>query len=385
MRIFEEIKKNYFLLVIVAFAIIFWRVSNYFGEFIDFLSGFIRVISPFLYAFVIAYILSPFVTFFDRIFEGKRILSILAVYAIIIAGIALLGNYIAPKIGNNIYDFYRNLPGIYQDLKKWIIEISKNESLRPLEEIAGISAKNISQNFTNTVITNITEFIQTTSGYLVKFTISFTYQIIKWLFAMLVAIYILIYKETFAAFFRITIMRLFGRKKSRSFFSFLSMCNDMVGRYIGIKAVDSTIIASIALIGLLIMDSPLAFMLAFVVGLTNMIPYFGPFVGMLFTAGVHMFYSPKLALISLVFLFLLQQFDAWFLDPKLVGNKVGVNPFLVILAITIGGGYFGPLGMLLSVPTMALIRVYFLKFIKVQTRKSIERRKIKNEMSKQEH
>lgn len=384
MKIIEEIKKNYFYLIVVAFAIIFWRVSNYFGEFVDFLSGFIRVISPFLYAFVIAYILSPFVTFFDRVFEGRRILSIIAVYAIIIAGLVLLGNYIAPKIGNNIYDFYKNLPGIYQDIKVWLIEISKNESLKPLEEIAGISANNLSHNFTNTIITNLTEFIQTTSGYLVKFTISFTYQIIKWLFAMLVAVYILIYKETFATFFRITIMRLFGRKRSRAFFSFLSTSDDMIGRYIGIKAVDSTIIASIALMGLLIMNSPLAFMLAFVVGITNMIPYFGPFVGMLFTAGVHLFYSPKLALVSLVFLFLLQQFDAWFLDPKLVGNKVGVNPFLVILAITIGGGYFGPFGMVLSVPVMALIRVYFLKFIKVQTRKSIERRKVKIEMTKQE-
>lgn len=384
MKIIEEIKKNYFYLIVVAFAIIFWRVSNYFGEFVDFLSGFIRVISPFLYAFVIAYILSPFVTFFDRVFEGRRILSIIAVYAIIIAGLVLLGNYIAPKIGNNIYDFYKNLPGIYQDIKVWLIEISKNESLKPLEEIAGISANNLSHNFTNTIITNLTEFIQTTSGYLVKFTISFTYQIIKWLFAMLVAVYILIYKETFATFFRITIMRLFGRKRSRAFFSFLSTSDDMIGRYIGIKALDSTIIASIALMGLLIMNSPLAFMLAFVVGITNMIPYFGPFVGMLFTAGVHLFYSPKLALVSLVFLFLLQQFDAWFLDPKLVGNKVGVNPFLVILAITIGGGYFGPFGMVLSVPVMALIRVYFLKFIKVQTRKSIERRKVKIEMTKQE-
>ena len=384
MKIVDEIKKNHMMFLLVIFGILFWRVSDKLDVFFEFVSGFIRVISPFIYAFILAYMLSPFVTFFDRIYEGKRILSIFTVYAIIITMFLLLGNYIAPKIGNNIYDFYKNLPNIYADIKGWIVELSQNESLKPLGEIAGISPGAMSHNLTNTIISNITAFIQSTSSYIVKFAINITYELVKWIFALLVAIYILIYKESFSTFFRITVKRLFGTRKSRAFFSFFETLNDMVGRYIGIKAIDSLIIAMIALVGLSIMKSPLAFMLAFVVGITNMIPYFGPFVGMIFTAGVHLFYDPKLALISLIFLFLLQQFDGWYLDPKLVGNRVGVNPFLVILAITIGGGYFGPIGMILSVPTMALIRVYFLKFIKVQTQKSIERRKQKNKTSKME-
>ena len=135
--------------------------------------------------------------------------------------------------------------------------------------------------------------------------------------------------------------------------------HEMIGKYIGTKAIDSAIIGVLAFLGLMIIGAPYTPLLAIIVGVTNMIPYFGPFVGEVVGAAVGIFVSPAMAITIFVFLLALQQFDAWYLDPKLIGDKVGVKPFYIILAVTIGGGFFGPIGMLLASPTMATINIYY--------------------------
>ena len=132
----------------------------------------------------------------------------------------------------------------------------------------------------------------------------------------------------------------------------------MIGTYLGIKAIDSLIIAFIALVGLNILGSQYVLLLSVIVGVTNMIPYFGPFIGILTGFVINVFSSPISAVIIAIFLLLLQQFDAWFLDPKLIGNKVGLSPLLVILAVTLGGGFYGIIGMILASPVMSVIKIY---------------------------
>lgn len=112
------------------------------------------------------------------------------------------------------------------------------------------------------------------------------------------------------------------------------------------------------------MKSEYALLLSVVVGITNMIPYFGPFIGMVVGFFINVFISPMKAVIVLIYLFILQQFDAWYLDPKLIGNRVGLSPFLVILGVTLGGAIYGPIGMILGSPVMSVIRIYTLKLIK---------------------
>ena len=114
----------------------------------------------------------------------------------------------------------------------------------------------------------------------------------------------------------------------------------MIGAYIGIKALDSLIIGIMAFILLSIVNSEYAVLLSIIVGCTNMIPYFGPFVGEIVGFLINLFVSPIKAVIVFVVLFSLQMFDGWYLDPKFVGNKVGVRPFWIIYAVVIGGGFF---------------------------------------------
>ena len=119
-----------------------------------------------------------------------------------------------------------------------------------------------------------------------------------------------------------------------------------------------------ALVLLNIVKSEYAFLLAVIVGITNMIPYFGPFIGEIVGFLFNVFVSPTKGLIVFLVLLALQLFDGWYLDPKLIGNKVGVRPLFIIVAVLIGGGFYGALGMLLASPTAATIKVYYERIMK---------------------
>ena len=138
----------------------------------------------------------------------------------------------------------------------------------------------------------------------------------------------------------------------------------MIGEYIGIKAIDSSIIAVMALILLTIVKSEYAFLLAIIVGITNMIPYFGPFIGEIIGFLFNVFVSPTKGIVVFLVLLALQLFDGWYLDPKLIGDKVGVRPLYIIIAVLIGGGFFGAIGMLLASPTVATLKIYYERLMK---------------------
>ena len=104
-------------------------------------------------------------------------------------------------------------------------------------------------------------------------------------------------------------------------------------------------------------------LLGVIFGITNMIPFIGPIFGTLIAVGINFFYSPFVALMILVFLLIVQQVETLIIDPKVVGQKMGLNPFLTLLAVTIGGKFMGMIGMILGVPIMGVIKLYFTQFI----------------------
>ncbi|EOD01031.1 Permease [Caldisalinibacter kiritimatiensis] len=113
----------------------------------------------------------------------------------------------------------------------------------------------------------------------------------------------------------------------------------------------------------MIIGAPYALVISTIVGVTNMVPYFGPIIGAVPAVLITLFYNPITALWMLIFILCLQQFDGLYLGPKILGTQVGLKPVYVISAIIIGGGLFGVLGMLLAVPIGAIIRTIFTRYI----------------------
>ena len=353
MNIFSRENSKYIKLtlsLIVTYIII--KLLEY-TPILDKLSSIYTILGPFIIAFIIAYALNPIVNIIMKKTKLSRNISIALTYILFVSLICLISLYIFPGLYSTTKDLIEALPGITSNaqnmIDKIILQINNNPDL----------AKNLSTVDFNTIISSASKLFNSLLSQTLTGAISVTTSIVNMIFGFLISIYILIDKDKFISFTKKATLTIFGRNIGSEIINFVKILNINLGSYIGIKAIDSSIIGFIAIIGLSILGTKYALLLAVIVGFTNMIPYFGPFIGIFITFLVNLFAGNfKLALISSIFLFLLQQFDAWYLDPKLVGNKIGLSPFIVILAVTIGGAIYGPLGMIISTPVASVINFY---------------------------
>lgn len=351
----SKYKHNRYLDLVIAIIVAYIgiKIVNNYTFFFSIVNKFFSIISPFIFAVIIAYILNPIMKFFEKRFKLKRGLSIMCTYILLIGLLSIIIIYLIPKISSNILDIAKNIPYFANETQIWFQNLLKSEGIKSIMDSTG--GFNFDLNFITTKLSGISMSIL---NAFVDKTVSFTSQFIKWIFGFLVSIYILNDKEKFISITKKSVYMILKEKNADKVIRFSKNIHYMIGMYIGIKAIDSLIIGVMAFIGLAIIKSPYSLLIALVVGITNMIPYFGPFIGMLVAFMINIFFSPVKAFIALIFLFLLQQFDAWYLDPKLIGGKVGLSPFLVIFAVTLGGGIYGPIGMVLAVPIVAVIKIY---------------------------
>lgn len=351
-------KKSRTVEFIVSVLIIYIciKIINNYQYFFNGLNSLYNILTPFIFAFIFAYVLNPVMKLFERKLKLNRKISIALTYVSIIACLVLIGFSLIPKIYNNLIDISRNLPSFITDIQEWgdsviaknkvFNEIANNVHLDP--NMIFSKAKDLLGNGLNVMLTS---------------TLSFTSSFIKVLLGFLISIYVLYDKEKFINVGKKSIFLLFREKWGRRIVELIKNIHRLIGAYIGIKALDSLIIGIIAFVGLSIFKCKYSIIVAIIVGITNMIPYFGPFIGMVTGFLVNIFFNPITAFAVFIFLFALQQFDAWFLDPKLIGNRVGLSPYFVILAVSIGGGFYGPIGMILAVPVMAVLKLYWFRII----------------------
>ena len=341
------------ILVIVLIALVGYKLIDNYQMFLNLISTTMSVISPFIYAMIFAYCINPIMNLFERKLKMKRGLSILSTYLLIGGAIVIGALYIVPSIVDSIISITSEIPKYMETVQGWINEALKNQNLYDLINSTGL-LDNIS-----VISGKMSSIIIGILDGSVSSIVSITTNVVKIGFGFLISIYILLDKERFITEVKTITYMILKEEKGTKLIGLVRTYHEMIGKYIGTKAIDSAIIGVLAFLGLMIIGAPYTPLLAIIVGVTNMIPYFGPFVGEVIGAAVGIFITPAMAITIFIFLLALQQFDAWYLDPKLIGDKVGVKPFYIILAVTIGGGFFGPIGMLLASPTMATINIYY--------------------------
>jgi predicted PurR-regulated permease PerM len=249
------------------------------------------------------------------------------------------------------------VPSYVEIVQKWINAILQNQRVKGVIIQAGLLRK--LQEMTGQIGPFTIDLLQNFAMY----SVSFTSNLLNMILGFLISIYVLADKEKFVRSARTVTYMILKEEKGAKLIDFVRTYHKMIGVYIGIKAIDSAIIGLISLVGLIIVGEPYAPLVALITGITNMIPYFGPFIGELVGVLIAVFVSPMKALIVFLVLLSIHLFDAWYLDPKLIGKKVGVSPFGIILGVAIGGGFLGPVGMLLGSPTIATIKIYYEKFL----------------------
>ena len=171
----------------------------------------------------------------------------------------------------------------------------------------------------------------------------------------IISIYLLIDKEKFFALGKKVTASLFNEKHTRVILDLAKRTNLTFGRFIGGKIVDSAIIGVLTFIILTIFKMPYVLLISVIIGITNVIPFFGPFIGAIPSAIIILFVSPIQAIWFLVIVLVIQQVDGNIIGPKILGDSIGISAFWILFSILVAGKLFGLVGMIIGVPMFALI------------------------------
>lgn len=318
---------------------------------------------PFIMGFAIAYVMNPLMKFFERLlkkcgsfFERRpkttRTLAILINYTIIIGGTVWIVIYLLPEIRDSIMAFATNI-SVYSEAMNMRIQTI-------FDQIDFIDSKDVN-NVINRILTpikdiseNAPEILETLASNIYVF----GRVTLQFVMAIFIAFYMLLDKERFGKKVHKGIYAFTSREKAERFLKNIHRVHLLFQNFIVGKAIDSLIIGILAMIGLTIIKAPFPLILSLIIGVTNMIPYFGPFIGAIPAILITLLIDPPLAIVIGIFILILQQFDGNYLGPKILGNSVDLSPLWIILAVLIGGAVMGPLGMFIGVPIFATIKTF---------------------------
>ena len=363
-------KISLYAIFVAVVTTLFYRISsntdNIAPSIIAFFSKIIKVILPILYGLLIAYLFNPIMIFFERYFlkcfkpsnkkqkKAIRSLAIVSVYICILGTIILMIRYLIPQISKNILDLVEIMPRYLENLSGQITEIeghvNSNISMLPYSlDTAKIfdmidPEKLLNKDLINNIIASI-----------MNSTLSITSSLYNLIMGLVIAFYMLTQKEDFSLGIKRLMYSILKKERAEQLIALFTEGNEMFIQFFVGKFIDSSIIGVICFVGLSIMDNPYALLLSFIVGVFNMIPYFGPFLGAIPAIIITLFTGFMPAVFVAIFIFLLQQFDGLVLGPKILGDSIGLSPFWIISGIIIGGALWGPLGMFFASPIVAVI------------------------------
>ena len=355
------------VLVICLCIVFFFLIYRYNG----FAAGWKKltpILQPIIIGIVIAYLINPIMVFFEkhlirwiepkmkkkakakRLCRGIATLGALAVFILIIVVLLVM---LVPQLVESIQGVATTLPSEVQHLiDKTNKYLSSDSEAANFVEDTLIYATNYIKDWamndllpkSNTYLTSIT------TGLINVFKV-----LLNIIVGLIVSVYLLFSKETFIGQFKKLTYALFKPKKANIVIQTARKSNEIFGGFISGKILDSMIIGIICYIVLLIMKMPYPVLVSVIVGVTNIIPFFGPFIGAVPSFIIIVLANPIQGLYFLIFVVILQQVDGNIIGPNILGDSTGLSPFWVIFAIMVGGGLFGFAGMLLGVPTFAVI------------------------------
>lgn len=378
-------KYSFYAFLAVAMSILFYLALNNLGFFLMSLSiglGVTRkILSPFIIGGSIAYLISPGAIWLEKKLYGRvkfiyrnkkflRLISVLTMYIVLLSSITLLIVFVAPQIGNNIRDIIMRVPDYITSTNELISQWTEDlENFSSMEISQHIDAKIAS------VFFSITNILEDMLDNLVVSILSITSGVMNFVLGLILSFYMLMDRESFKKGTEKLLRAILKDGTVELIKNFGREVNDLFVKFIVGKSLDSFIIGCICFVGLRLMGIRYALLLSVIVGVTNMIPYFGPFIGAVPATIITLFDSPLKAFWLLLFILALQQFDGLILGPKILGDSVGVSPFWIIFSIVVGGKLFGVVGMFLGVPVIAIVRLVINRGID----KRLERKREKQE------
>lgn len=357
---------TYFL--VIAAGIIFYFALLRLTDISDVFMKFFDVLKPIIYGLAIAYLLNPIVKYVEKYLcpfldkkcpqlKGRRKLArsvgIFVALIILFAVVVTLCNMLIPELYSSIRDMVYTVPSQLNDLMNTIGEMDSYDST------LGRFMKSVVEESTTYVQTWMrTDLLKQTNILMTNLTtgvIAVVRELLNLLIGLIVSIYVLFAKETFSAQTKKIVYAVLKPSQANMVLHLTTKSNEIFGGFIIGKIIDSIIIGILCFLGLSALNMPYTLLVSVIVGVTNVVPFFGPYIGAIPSAVLIMLEDPRLGIYFVIFILILQQLDGNIIGPKILGDSTGLSAFWVVFAILLGGGMFGFVGMILGVPTFAVI------------------------------
>lgn len=340
------------LSLIVSFVTI-----NHFDGILTWLGTIAGATTPFVIGLVIAYILDPVVTFFMRTFHFRRGLSIGVLYLLLVVILAGFGWLIVPMVIENASEIIDDVPRLINRANSQISEsgILTNETVQE----ALVSIRGRLAEWANILLSNLTQVL-----------VGVTSAVFSTMIGIVVSVYTLIDKKRLQASVTRLCHAIFDKEKAQAIFDWGAKIHEIFSRFMTGLIVQATIVGILSFIGMTIMGVKYAAIFGLLLGLTNVIPYVGPFIGAIPAVGITLLYNPLNALKIVILIVVVQQIDANVVGPRIMGNYIGLRPMWIVLAISLGGSFGGMIGMILSIPVAAILNIVLVHYIEKKERRA---------------
>lgn len=371
----EKLKDNNYvnwgmtLFGVVAASIILFFVLSKLNIFIKWILKIISILMPIFLGIMFAYLLNPLVVviekyvtaqvveyLYKKVFKKaqnkdrvKRISAIFMTYLLAFIVIVLFFKFVVPSLFDSINLMITNIPIYINNIYNYLKDILKsNPDLMVLVD---------------NMNTNITDFVgklmlPPMDSIMLNVTVgisSFFKWVINIVIGLIVSVYLIYDKDTFVGGTKKVLRAILPSKIYDTTMTTLASIDKVFGGFMVAKIIDSLLIGVITFVILALFKIPYALVISVIVGVTNIIPYFGPFIGAVPCALLLLLIDPTKSLTFVILILLIQQFDGNILGPKLIGNKTGLKSFWVLFSILLFGGLFGFVGMIFGVPIFAVI------------------------------
>ncbi len=364
----QQFGRGITVFLVVAASIMFYFALLRLTNLSEMVSRVIDVLKPVIYGCVIAYLLNPIVKKVDKYFlpvlekrvkkkESAQSISrgtgVLTAVLVLICLIVALCNLLIPELYYSIRNMIFTLPGQLNQLVNRLNEMATSDSTTSafLKTAVEEGTRMLETWLRTDLLTKTNELMSNlTVGVINVISTVFDFVI-----GLIVSIYILFSKETFTSQCKKGVYALFTPHRANMILHFTTKSNEIFGGFVIGKIIDSAIIGVLCFFGLSILDMPYVVLISVIVGVTNVIPFFGPYIGAVPSTVLITLSDPMKGLYFIIFILVLQQFDGNILGPKILGNSTGLSAFWVIVAILLGGGLFGFVGMVMGVPAFAVL------------------------------
>lgn len=358
-------------LVVIFLSIIFYHIVSEFGSFKINIGEATSVLQPFLIGFVIAYLLN----FVMKLIEikglnnfpslkakPKRFLSLFITYLLVALFIYVFIAFVFPQLANSIVGLVTNIPYYVNNMRDLFESSSRDIILSDRYLDLALEKWN---EFLNYIVSFTTDLVPLFGEILKRIASSISNIIL----GFIISIYLLLDKERFFGLGRKVTFAIFSGKIASNILTLLDRTNKIFGRFISGKLLDSLIVGVLTFFLLSIFKMPYGILISFIIGITNIVPFFGPFIGAIPSFFIILFVSPIKALWFLLIVLFIQQVDGNIIGPKILGDSLGISAFWILFSLLIGSKLFGIVGMIIGVPLFAVIYSLFKDFIENRLKK----------------